>query len=439
MRASRQPRIALGPFEIAGYYANLAAGFEQLGIDATLLMIAPHAFRYAAKPPRSRLARFVLERAQATYPGSRSGLAKIRVLPANLLWRSLLVAHALASYDVFIFSCGDTLLDGMELPLLKLLRRKVVFVFHGSDSRPPYINGKNVRRAGDDPGKALVRKARQMKRRLAHVRRHADAIIDSPLSGHFHDRPFVNWFRIGIPYAAAPTEVDAGATDADAVRGRPRRVVHAPSDPISKGSLLIEQAVERANQRGLNIELIQLKGRPNAEVLSELARCDFVIDELYSDVPGAGLAFEAASFGRPTIVAGYAASEFRRWIQPDMALPTHYCRPEELDHAIDKLACDEDYRAALGSRARQFLRDKCAPAAVAERVLRVLQARDVDDWYVDPQQITYVFGTGLTEAAARKAIRAVIDAAGERGLQLPGRFELVRRLEAFAKGRPPPP
>lgn len=425
----------MGPGEVAGYYSSLAAGFEQLGVDCAMLMVVPHRFRYAVKAPRSRVAQLALAAARRTYRGWHTRPVRPFIAPINWISRAVVLAHAVRSYDVFIFSCGDTLLHPVELKLLKGLGKKLLFVFHGSDSRPPYINGKYVILAGEDPGRRLARQARRMKRRLRWVHRYADAIIDSPLSGHFHDRRFVNWFRIGIPYTCAERS-EAESTSGSSPSGGPLRVVHAPSDSATKGSSIIAGAIERARARGLQIDFVQIKERPNSEVIAELARCDFVIDELYSDVPGAALAFEAAALGKPTIVGGYGMEEFRRWIPADMVLPTHYCRPDELDDAIDRLARDGAYRIALGNRARQFVRDKCAPAAVAERILRVLDGRDVDDWWVEPGQIEYLLGTGLPAETARSAVRAVIDAATEEGLQLSGNRALVDRLRGFAYGHP---
>jgi len=436
MQAGAKPRIAMAPAEIAGYYANLAAGFEQLGAECALLMVVPHRFGYANKPPRSRLARFALDTARATYPSAYHGLAKARVLPVNVLSRAALVAYALRAYDVFIFSSGNTLLSLTELPLLKRLGKKVVFVFHGSDSRPPYLNGRIINQASGDLGAHLAREARRIKRMTSWVQRHADVVIDNPLSGQFHERAFVNWFRIGMPYAIEPRFAAAAAQAPLAKPGEPLRVVHAPSDPVTKGSPLIERAIERARERGLAIDFIQIEGRPNSEVLAELARCDFVIDELYSDVPGAGLAFEASALGKPTIVGGYGAAELQRWVPPDMLLPTHYCHPDELDAAIDKLGRDAAYRTGLGTRAREFVEGKCSPVAVAERILRVLQRRDVDDWLVQPGQLHYVHGTGMAEPAGRGAVRALLDAGGEQALQLADKPQLVQRLRAFAAGRP---
>ena len=45
------------------------------------------------------------------------------------------------------------------------------------------------------------------------------------------------------------------------------------------------------------IKFIEITGRPNQEVLELISTCDFVIDQLYSDMAMVGFATEAAFFG----------------------------------------------------------------------------------------------------------------------------------------------
>lgn len=415
-------KIALAPIEIAGYYTSLARGFAELGVDCELLLLHSHRFGYDRTDPDGALVRGALE--VARYCNRFGPRHPARVL--RLTARTAVLAHVIRTADVIVFGAGESLLDHADLPLLKHLGKTLVFVFHGSDSRPPYLNGKSVRKFGDGAG--LIRATRRTRRRLDWIGRYADVIVDSPLSGQLHGRPFVNWFRIGLPCA-----VDPAPTPPHEAGRRPLRVVHAPSDPESKGTPLIEAAIERARARGIELVLVRLIGRPNAEVHEELERCDFVIDELYSDVPGAGLAMEAASHARPSIVGGYAATQFERWIEPDMMLPTHYCLPSELDDAIDRLAIDSAYRLELGRRAHAFVAKQCSPAAVAQRLLRTISSPgDTRDWLVDPTRIDYVHGTGLSAASVRVAIRMALEAGSERALRVSDKPELLRRLVALA-------
>ena len=70
-------------------------------------------------------------------------------------------------------------------------------------------------------------------------------------------------------------------------------------------------------------------------------RADLVVDQLYSDVPCAGLATEAAALGRPAVVGGYAGEELARWYPADRRPPTEYTHPDGLEAAI------EDFNRAI--------------------------------------------------------------------------------------------
>ena len=58
--------------------------------------------------------------------------------------------------------------------------------------------------------------------------------------------------------------------------------------------------------------MLNWSGQPNSVVLEQLARCDFIIDQLYADFPMPGFATEAAWFGKPAVTAGYALDLWKR-------------------------------------------------------------------------------------------------------------------------------
>jgi hypothetical protein len=181
------------------------------------------------------------------------------------------------------------------------------------------------------------------------------------------------------------------------------------------------------------VELVLLSGKPHAVVMDELARCDFVVDQCYSDTPMAGFAAEAASFGKPAVVGGYAEEVFARWIPPATLAPTLYVRPEEVEGAIERLIVDEDLRRELGRRARTFVEEHCACHRVAERYLRLIEGPVPPEWLFDPGEIRYVQGYGFPEDRARERVAAVLRAAGPEGLCVSDKPDLERRLVAFAQ------
>jgi hypothetical protein len=170
-------------------------------------------------------------------------------------------------------------------------------------------------------------------------------------------------------------------------------------------------------------------------------RCDFVIDELYSDTRMAGLATEAAFFGKPAVVGGYARDG-------DLAIPGAYpasqfppvqfCHPDDLESAIRKLITDVPYRLELGRAAQDYVARHWTPEQVAERFVALIRNEIPDAWMFDPRDIRYLSGVGMPEAVARAGVHRFIDMLGLPALCLSDKPEMERALLAFADGEPAP-
>jgi hypothetical protein len=431
-RARRPRRVFLGPVEVAGYYRNLKAGLAELGVDATVVDLTDHPFRYGGAPQRglAALAARALRTRLAVPPGARARRLGWLAVEASL--RALLFAWAAARFDAFVFSFGTTILGlpAVELPLLRRLGKTIVSVHHGSDSRPPYLDGSLM--AGDRGRTAedCVRLARVTKSRVARLDRYAHWVVDNPLSSQFHERPCVNWFAIGVPYVGAPEAGPSAGRDG----GAAVRVLHSPSHPEAKGSDRIGDVVARLIAKGHAIDFVQITGRPHADVARELAACDFVIDQLYSDTPMAGLATEATHFGKPSVVAGYGAPAFGRFIPDEMMPPTAYCHPDDVEATVERLVVDAEFRRALGRRAEEFVRTRWSLPSVARAYLRLFEHAAPADWLFDPREVEYVHGGALTEARARTLVANVIAAGGPASLLVADKPALERRLVEFARG-----
>jgi hypothetical protein len=183
--------------------------------------------------------------------------------------------------------------------------------------------------------------------------------------------------------------------------------------------------------QGVDLEAVEVLGQPNAVVLAELARCDFVIDELYSDTPMAALATEAAALGKPSIVGGYGWDEVDRTTPSEARPPSHRCHPDELAEAIVRLATDAAYRRQLGAAAHAFVEARWSPARVAERYLRLIDG-DGAEWRFEPKETRYLHGAGLSEDRLRAVLGQVLAAFGREGFQVDDKPDLEDRLAAFA-------
>lgn len=416
--------------EIAGYYGGLARGLRAKGIEVTFADLSGHRFAYGGDDQTGpiRLAR-------RTSRWGAAGAGPLRRLGAKLLRRFalvLLMAWAIPRHDVFIFGFRTSFLRMWELPVLRLLGKRIVFVFNGSDARPPYIDGTDMDPAHGRTITECIGLARRKKSEIRRAERWADLVVSHALYLHLFERPAAGFQVLGLPgplrseFPAVPPEPDAP----------PIRVLHAPSNPTVKGTALIRTAVERLRAEGLPLELVELHGVPNSVVHDEMARCHFVVDQAYSDGPMLGFAAEAARYGRPAVVGSYGWDEIRRLMPAESIAPVQGCHPDDLESAIRTLATDADHRRRLGAAARAFVEEWAAADSVAERYLRLLAGERPPEWMCDPSEVRYVHGVGLTEERAREIVAGVIAVGGASALQIDDKPDLVRTFVQFAAGEP---
>jgi hypothetical protein len=417
--------IFMGLTEIAGYYHNLKKGFNELGLTCTFVDFRHHRFLYESDNqanPGLKLIRYARQKEMSV-----NLLFKMAWMGFGAVIRILFFVWAVANHDVFIFGFGSSFFRFYDLPILKLLNKKIIYVFHGSDSRPPYIDGALMASARRLSIEDCLKLTRSQKNRLKKIEHYADVIINYPPQAQFHENRFVLGLRLGIPVS-----INATLFKEDRSQEGQVRILHSPSHLEGKGTLEIRRAVENLKTRGYRIEYVEISGQPNSVVLQELARCDFVIDQLYSDTPMAGFATEAAFFGKPVVVGGYTSNGSWGNLPADLIPPSHFCRPAEIEIAVEELIVNEAYRRELGQRARQFVQTNWTPAQVARRYLQIIDDEMPADWFYDPQDIRYVHGWGLSEDRARHLVRAMIEQAGKEALQLADKPELERMFIEFA-------
>lgn len=414
-------RVFLGMGEVAGYYRGLKSGFEELGVPCTFVDITSHRFLYGGSE-NGLLVRGI--RGLLSRPG------RARQLLAHAL-RLLLFLRVIVRHDVFVFAFGRSLLPrNLDLPVLSLLGKRVICQFHGSDSRPPYVDGTEIQDPDAESIRRVAALAALKKSEMRRIDRWAHVIVDTPPQGLFHERPCVLWLRIGLP--SRPSRVPAPPVAATPEPGKPVTILHSPSAPAAKGTPAIREAVERVRAKGLPVDLIEITGRPNSEVLDALERADFVIDQLYADYAMPGFATEAAWFGKAVIICGYAKGLWDSLLPVEWIPPTYYCRPEEIESAIERMVRDSAFRLELGRRAREFVETKWHPRAIAERYVRLAKGDIPADWTFDPSRSTYWQGACLPEERVRAILRALISEAGIGALQLADKPDVERLFRGAA-------
>ena len=431
-------KVFIGPCEIAGYYANLAAGLRDEGVECDLVLYASHPFGYGGEsryPLLLRCARWFQKRREDE---RCSGLMRKLLALPRILFCSMYALTAMWRYDVFIFGFAESLLPGnLDVPILHWLGKIVISnIAHGSEARPPYLDGvfQSFGSARSEFSR-MVKLTRRKRKRVMFFERYSRFVIGAPLStSHFSQSNFLNWFSLGVPIHPMQLADSGESIRVAQPEGPDRaiRILHSPSNPAAKGSPAIIAAVDRLKEKGHLIEFVLLHGRPNKVVLAEIRRCDFVVDQLYCDTPMAGFATEAAWFGKPAVVGGYGFDSLKRSVSEGMWPPSMTCHPIGIEQAIEDLIVNREKRLQLGVEAQRFVRSKWSAASVARRYLRLIDDDIPDEWWLDPSTVTFVEGMGQPVERTQENIRQMVARFGIESLQLTHRPDLERAFLEFA-------
>lgn len=415
--------VFLGPMEVAGYFARLRIGLEAIGVRTLYADLEDHPFSYPEAPRPSipvRAARIAGRRLSSAR--TRAGRAAWKV--ASLAARGALLAYAAATCDVFVFGSGQTLFGQRELRLLERLGKRVIIIFFGTDVRPSYLDGIETDAADASPD-GLIARTRRKRDRIRRIERHATAIVSHAPMSQLLSREYADWLAIGIPTPprSAPAPRTAG----------PLRVLHAPSHGASKGTPQIRDAVERLGAEGVAIDYVELQGVPNEAIADAIASVDVVVDQLYADTPMAVLGSEAAAAGRPTIVGSLDWDSMLDPIPPDRLPPTIRIRPDAIEATLRDLAASPGTLSETGRRAREFVRTRWSPDAVARRVLALADGSAPREWFIAPASVGYLAGFGLT-AERLSEVLAGLTPRGDDPFLLGDKPALERRLRSAAGG-----
>lgn len=438
MTKKKEPRVFLGIGEIAGYYTNLKHGLDQIGVKSYLFKIDANPFKYGEENKKdswyTRLVRYI-------------AYSKIKVLYrhrtlSDYLWMALLIilllpvriylfVWAIINCDVFVFHGKSSFFECWELPVYSILKKKVIWIFHGSDSRPLYMSGKTISKEYGTPVDKIIPLIRSQKRIIKKIEKYASIIVEHPPSGQFHEMPFIPFLLIGIPTISSDLAKSIYKAKKIEKKNGSIKIVHAPSMPECKGTMIFRELIDKFKAKGYPIEYVELINRANIEVLEELASCDFVLDELYSDTTLAGLATEAAFFGKPTLVCGYANYENMLQLQyKDLIPPSFYCHPEAIEDLFEKLLTNKELLTLTGKKAKAFIDKYWQPVQVAERFMKMVKDDFPVAWLYSPCDIKYINGWGLREDKLFNLMKDIVSMGGIQALQIADKPELENLIQS---------
>lgn len=206
--------------------------------------------------------------------------SKFATFLVNLLFPTFIIKliFILLKNDMFIFFAGYSLFSFplrwkvfnkvryFDLLLLKLLNKKIIYVFQGSELR-------YKKKSPDDigAGKTPVEILRVLASSDIVFVSTADLLSFIPT--RFHHKCHVVYRPV------TPSHIDyISNTNSDA---KIIKVLHAPTNPVLKGTDIIEAAIEKINKSSnLEIELLVLTGVSKKVIYEKARQCDLALDQL---------------------------------------------------------------------------------------------------------------------------------------------------------------
>lgn len=268
-------------------------------------------------------------------------------------------------HDAFIFLYGESLFPyNVDLPLLRLLGKKTIMWFIGSDVRDYGALEAAARKAGlryywgkDIPEETKRNTNTRAKIRMIHrVEQHVNYVISYPSISQLLTRKY---YTILVP-------VDINTIRYNSVPNPRPLVVHAPSDVTKKGTSYIIEAVQQLKKEGYDFEFRLFQNTPNSVVREALTRADIAVDQMFETL-GAVFAIEAMAAG--CAVLGGNIPELSGFPRE---LPIIHTDPDTIYDNLKMLLENPELRRELGENGRKYVEKYHDSRKIADQILQLL-------------------------------------------------------------------
>ena len=330
-------KIFIGPVDIAGQAGILARAFRELGISAISLTYKRYSYDYQVD--------------QCWNIQNKN----------KLLWPFIAVIQFIKSiflYDFFLFIYGYSLLPwNLDLPILKLLGKKVGVLFCGDDIRDcelvlkekPKYSVCNIKEHYEYS--ILTRKRRI--RIVKYFQKYANFILSHP---EYSQLLYKKYDYFWVP-------IDLKEYSLSLRKNKTPIIVHAPSNRAFKGTQYLIEIIKRLKEEGYIFEFVLLENLPNKEIKKRLQSCDIVVDQLLNGWHGK-FSVEAMACGKPVLC--YIRDDFRKY-SPE--LPILSTSPDNLYKNLKFLIENPNERLQLGKKGREYVEKYHDSIKIAKKLI----------------------------------------------------------------------
>jgi glycosyltransferase involved in cell wall biosynthesis len=295
---------------ISGVPQVLSRAQRKLGCRSDVMTFQPHLFNYEVDIYAPTRLPFPLRYAERI----RSFMRVVR------------------NYDVLHFHWSSLVPFGFDLALWRCFADKMIMHHHGDD----------VRGLGESPINVAL----------------ADSILVSTPD-------LLRWSPTAA-WLPNPIDIDSfpfiGVVDHDG----PIKIVHAPSNRASKGTLHVIEAVDALKREGCNVELVLVENMPHQEALLAYRQADIFVDQLKIGWYGV-ISAEGMAYGKPVCV--YIRDDLEESYLPSK--PMINANPSTIKDVLRELADDPRRREEMGRRGRRFVEETHDGMKIAARLIEL--------------------------------------------------------------------
>jgi glycosyltransferase involved in cell wall biosynthesis len=285
----------------------------------------------------------------------------------------LAVAKSLRSFDVVHFNYGNSFLsysqfgwDHPDVPFLHRFGKKIVMTYQGDDIRQRDFCLKHFAitfhreadyNSGVHPERLDAIKRRKLNKIAAYTSRifavNPDLLHVLPAGAEF------------LPYA----NVDIRRWSVSKPVGDGKiRILHAPTDRITKGSKYIIAALEALARKDPRVEPVIVENLAHGKVRSLYEQADVAVDQLLAGWYG-GFAVEMMALGKPVVC--YIREDDLKFIPKGMRddLPIVNATPGTIGAVLEALVESKANLVRIGEAGRAYVEKWHDPMQVAKRTM----------------------------------------------------------------------
>lgn len=333
-------KILHGPVDIAGQASTICKAQKKIGYLSILLIFNSSVYQYYYDVNLNL--------------DKKNIILKILTLGKNFL--------SCLKYDIYHFHYGRSLLPfNLDLPVLKLFKKKIVMNYWGSDIIQSDVAINYTEFTLNDLKEIypdLVNEKRREK-----IRR-IDKIVNKSIVGDFSLLPYSPnsvVIRQAIELKYFPF-IETKKEKSKII------IVHAPTNRKIKGTEFIISAVEKLTNEIGNIELILVENKTHSEAIEIYKKADIIVDDILQGPYGI-FAIECMALGKPVLCHIH-----KNLISCYEELPIINTNPDTIYYDLKRLIENPEKMEDIGRKGREYVEKNHDSIKIAKQLIKLYRS-----------------------------------------------------------------